>query len=50
MQQHFCDRANFFVRIIQRCEKFVVCGQIPFLVPLQVANKQIQGVAMADAI
>jgi len=48
LQQRFCKVANVAVRIVERRKKFHVSGQVPLGVPLQMAPKQVQGVAMSD--
>jgi hypothetical protein len=44
----FCKAANVAVMIVEGRKEFLVSGQIPFGAPLQMASKQVQGVAMSD--
>jgi hypothetical protein len=46
VQERFCKAANIVVVIVERRKELLIRGQVPFGAPLQVANKQVQIVAM----
>ncbi len=48
VQETFCKATNVAVMIVERREELLVRGQVPFGEPLQMASKQVQGVAMSD--
>ncbi len=48
MQERLCKAANVAVMIVERRKEFLICGQVPFGAPLQMASKQVQRVAMSD--
>ncbi len=50
MQQHFCNHANAVVVIIECREELLIGTEVPSVVPLQMANKEVQRVAMSDVL
>jgi hypothetical protein len=48
MQERLCEAANVAVLIVECCKEFLVRGKVPFDVPLQMAGKYVQDVAMSD--
>jgi hypothetical protein len=39
VQERFRKAANVAVMIVERRQEFLVCGQVPFGAPLQMASK-----------
>jgi hypothetical protein len=39
VQERFCKAANVAVMIVERREELLICGQVPFGAPLQMASK-----------
>jgi hypothetical protein len=50
VQESFCKAANIVLVIVERRNELVVSGQVPFGVPLQMASKYEQSVAMSDVL